>query len=59
MADDLLTVEQLMYGMMLPSGNDAAQSLAMYFGAIMITNGKVDPNEFLHKVSEEAVEERF
>lgn len=48
LADDMLTVEQLMFGMMLPSGNDAAQSLALYFGSFMATNGKVDPNEYLH-----------
>ena len=29
---DLMTVDQLMYGMMLPSGNDAAFALAEYFG---------------------------
>jgi D-alanyl-D-alanine carboxypeptidase (penicillin-binding protein 5/6) len=31
-AGDTLTVEQLMYGMMLPSGNDAARALARYVG---------------------------
>ena len=30
--NDVLTVHELMHGMMLPSGNDAAQSLATYFG---------------------------
>ena len=29
---DKLNVKELMYAMMLPSGNDAAQSLAIYFG---------------------------
>lgn len=29
---DCLTVKDLLYGMMLPSGNDAAQSLGCYFG---------------------------
>ena len=29
---DILSVEQLFYGMMLPSGNDAAFALADYFG---------------------------
>jgi len=33
---DMLTVEDLIYGMMLPSGNDAAQALAFYFGAYLI-----------------------
>jgi hypothetical protein len=31
----LLSVEELLYGMMLPSGNDAAQSLALYFGCLL------------------------
>lgn len=30
--DDILSVKQLFYGMMLPSGNDAAFLLAEYFG---------------------------
>ena len=29
---DILTVDQLLYGLMLPSGNDAAFTLAQYFG---------------------------
>lgn len=29
---DHLTLEQLFYGMMLPSGNDAAYALAEHFG---------------------------
>lgn len=34
--DDKLTVTELLYGMMLPSGNDAAQSMAIYFGNLML-----------------------
>jgi serine-type D-Ala-D-Ala carboxypeptidase (penicillin-binding protein 5/6) len=34
--NDKLTVTELMYGMMLPSGNDAAQSMAIYFGNLML-----------------------
>lgn len=34
--NDRLTVKQLIYGMMLPSGNDAAQALAIYFGQLML-----------------------
>jgi hypothetical protein len=30
--------------MMLPSGNDAAQALAIYFGGAVLTNGLDDPN---------------
>lgn len=32
---DILSVSQLFYGMMLPSGNDAAFALAEYFGDII------------------------
>jgi serine-type D-Ala-D-Ala carboxypeptidase (penicillin-binding protein 5/6) len=32
---DILTVEQLCYGMMLPSGNDAALALSEYFGQLL------------------------
>lgn len=32
---DILTVNQLFYGMMLPSGNDAAFALAEYFGELL------------------------
>ncbi len=28
-----MTIKQLLYGLMLPSGNDAAHTLAEYFGA--------------------------
>jgi D-alanyl-D-alanine carboxypeptidase len=47
---DSLTVEELLYGMMLPSGNDAAQSLALYFGVILMHNGQVEPNGYLSEV---------
>ena len=32
---DVLTLEQLYYGMMLPSGNDAALVIANYFGSVI------------------------
>lgn len=35
-AGDMLTIEQLMYGMMLPSGNDAAFALAQHFGNLLL-----------------------
>lgn len=34
--DDTVSVYELLYGMMLPSGNDAAQALAIYFGHLQI-----------------------
>jgi hypothetical protein len=37
-------VHHLLYGMMLPSGNDAAQALAIYFGTLLLNNNKTDPN---------------
>jgi hypothetical protein len=33
---DKLTIFELLYGMMLPSGNDAALSVADYFGRILL-----------------------
>ena len=33
---DKISVQELLYGMMLPSGNDAAQSLAIFFGNLML-----------------------
>jgi hypothetical protein len=47
-----------MYAMMLPSGNDAAQSLALYFGAYIYKEGKIDPNQFLHVVKQEVIDQR-
>ena len=35
LANDKMSVFELMHGMMLPSGNDAAQSLAIYFGNLL------------------------
>lgn len=32
---DLLTINELLYGMMLPSGNDAAIALALYCGVLI------------------------
>jgi len=49
---DSLTVGELLYAMMLPSGNDAALSLALYFGCLLLHKGKVDPNRWLSEVSE-------
>lgn len=59
MKDDLLTIEELLYGMMLPSGNDAAVALAMYFGSLLITKGQIDPNTHLTEINENVVQERM
>jgi serine-type D-Ala-D-Ala carboxypeptidase (penicillin-binding protein 5/6) len=42
---DRLTVEQLLYGMMLPSGNDAAYALASYFGSLILQNKSTHTEE--------------
>ena len=42
--DDSISIINLMYGMMLPSGNDASQALAVYFGSLILSKGLVDPN---------------
>ena len=34
---DILTARQLLYGMMLPSGNDAALTLGIYYGCLLYT----------------------
>ncbi len=36
---DNLTIEQLLYGLLLPSGNDAAITLAQYVGSILLAQG--------------------
>ena len=41
--NDILTVQELMYGMMLPSGNDAAEALGIHFGGILMSNGTKNP----------------
>ncbi len=44
-AGDTLTIEQLLYGMLLPSGNDAARTMARYVGSLLLTEegGTGDP----------------
>ena len=53
---DLLTINELLYGMMLPSGNDAAIALALYCGVLIQHKGTVEPNSYLSQVSEEDLE---
>lgn len=40
---DTLTVEQLLYGLMVPSGSDAAHALARYVGNILLDGKSGDP----------------
>jgi D-alanyl-D-alanine carboxypeptidase (penicillin-binding protein 5/6) len=44
-AGDTLTVEQLLTGLMLPSGNDAARTLARYVGILLLDGASGDPIE--------------
>ena len=53
---DTLTVNELMYGMMLPSGNDAAVALGVHFGAIIMSAGTKDPEI---TILPEAIERRL
>lgn len=45
-----------MYGMMLPSGNDAATALGCHFGAILKHQGAKDPEI---EICDDAVERRI
>ena len=38
LSDEIYTIEQLLYGLMLPSGNDAAVALAIWGGKNLILN---------------------
>ena len=40
---DTLTVNELLYGMMLPSGNDASVALGTHFGGLLRFNGTKNP----------------
>ena len=51
-----MSVLELMYGMMLPSGNDAAVALGTHFGGIIKNAGKADP---IIVVSDESIERRL
>jgi serine-type D-Ala-D-Ala carboxypeptidase (penicillin-binding protein 5/6) len=44
---DSVSIKDLLYGMMLPSGNDAAQALAIHFGSLILNKFKSDPNKDL------------
>jgi D-alanyl-D-alanine carboxypeptidase (penicillin-binding protein 5/6) len=42
---DKLTVNDLLYGLMLPSGNDAAIQLAEFFGDLLLKEKKKEENK--------------
>lgn len=56
MCGDLLTIEELLYALMLPSGNDAAVSLALYCGVLLAFKGEIDPNSYLNAASDNAID---
>jgi cell fate regulator YaaT (PSP1 superfamily) len=56
-AGDYISVRHLIHGMMLPSGNDAAQALAIYFGTMLNNKGKSDPNSAM-TIPKDIVEQR-
>ncbi len=56
-AGDTLTVEQLLYGLMLPSGNDAARTLARHVGELLLDGEAGDPIErFVQAMNDKVVE---
>lgn len=50
MAGEIVSLQDLLYGMMLPSGNDAANTLAYYWGGRSIEKYLLQINEFLHSI---------
>ena len=59
LAIDKVCVYELMHGMMLPSGNDAAQSLAIYFGNLMqILENKL-PNNSSQNIDANIYEDEY
>lgn len=44
-AGDTVTVEQLLFGLLLPSGNDAARTLARHVGTLLLNGDTGDPIE--------------
>ena len=53
---DTLSVLELMYGMMLPSGNDASVALGVHFGGLIKFGGRKDPEV---TTTQEAIDRRL
>ena len=53
---DVLTVEDLIYGMMLPSGNDAAYALAEFFGKVIEESKNNDEGKKIKKKANDSQE---
>lgn len=49
---DVLTVEQMMYGLMLPSGNDAAHAMARFIGAKLLAQEGADGDPYERFIQE-------
>ena len=58
-AGDTVTVEQLLVGLMLPSGNDAARTLARYVGTKLLGGAGGDPiARFVDEMNAKVTERR-
>ena len=55
-AGDQITVKDLLYGLMLPSGNDAAIALAEHFGSILSENTNKPVRRFVTEMNKTARE---
>ena len=56
-AGDTVTVDQLMFGLMIPSGNDAARTLARHVGTILLDGEEGDPIErFVQAMNDKVAE---
>ena len=57
-AGDVISIEHLLYGLMLPSGNDAALALASWGGALINTNPEevTALNAFVQRMNRNAKE---
>ena len=56
--EDKMSVYELMHGMMLPSGNDAAQALACFFGNFVLIADKTHKNQ-IDKIDANLYEEDY
>lgn len=50
-AGDTLTINELLYGLMLPSGNDAAHMLALHFGTLLLDQSESDVPDYSSQVN--------
>ena len=60
-AGDTLTVKQLLYGLLLPSGNDAGHQLAEYFGGLLMKDAEEREKKYRQELEakQKAEDERY